>query len=288
MTKPYGFLALISLLTACSVPNPIPSSTDNEISIPQQTWSIQAVDKSLLSRTDNKGELWVTKQNDEGLFFMRIDKSVSLPISEQEEWFVVPAVKDQIGSGKFYELYLFKHTVMTDEWRFQSSLPLGDRIKLKDTQRLNDNLVCLHYLDYALEQSFAEEPSELKTVCVVVDESKSTLNRVRSRNMQGFVTLIERPLPILTGRYTYTYLVAEERKAVILTDVEIDREKRTLTSRHAQSQGLMVYGTGEILFHTPSQQWILLEKFSDEQAEDVGGCAGPVVLDFNHQILKGC
>lgn len=288
MTKPSVFLVLISLLSACSVFKPTGSLTAEEDALAPPIWSIPALDTSLMSETDVRGELWVTKHNDEGRFFIRVDKSILIPASPQEEWVVVPVVKAQSGSGQFYELYLFRHRVTSGEWEFQSALPLGDRIHLKEVLQVGDSLVCLQYLDYAPEQSFAEVPRELKTDCAMIDESQLTLNRVRHRNEQGVVTLLEKPLPISSGRYTFTFLASEERKTFVLSDVDINRQAQTLTSRDSYALGLLMTGNGELLFHTLTQQWILVERDSDEQAEDVGGCAGPVVVDFEHQVLKGC
>jgi hypothetical protein len=102
----------------------------------------------------------------------------------------------------------------------------------------------------------------------------------------------EPPLPISSGRYEFGHRFAEYPNIISSTKfiAIIDGYHITLTNEGRTDvfpAGLIEEGT--LMWHEPSQQWIIGSVESDRESRDVGGCSdGPRVVDLMQRVYWTC
>ena len=99
------------------------------------------------------------------------------------------------------------------------------------------------------------------------------------------------PPPIQSGDYQFQHRFAEQPTVPSITvDVRINN-RHIIVSNNATTdvfpRGVIAEGT--LMWHPVSRQWIIGDKPSDADLQDVGGCSdGPEVVDLKNHVFWTC
>jgi len=99
------------------------------------------------------------------------------------------------------------------------------------------------------------------------------------------------PLPIRSGQYVFQHHYAEQPSMASIQLVATITGHHIVLINHSKSDvfPLGVIAEGELMWHAPTRQWIIVETDADRYARDVGGCSGgPDVIDLVKKIYWTC